>query len=69
MKSAAMRSWKTTVAGLGAILVALGSVLTQLAEGGMASVDWAVVIPAVIAGIGLLLARDSDKTSEDVGAK
>lgn len=63
------RSWKTSATGAGAILVAVGQVLTATGEGR----DWlsalGAALPAIIAGLGLLCARDNDKTSEQVGAK
>lgn len=60
------RSWKTNAAGVGAILAALGAICT-----GVSKDDYAVIgasLPALIAGIGLLCARDNDKTSDEVGA-
>ena len=64
------KSWKTTGAGIGAILVAVGSALSATFDSDPLTVaDWGAVIAAVIAGIGLIAARDNDKTSEEVGAK
>lgn len=64
------KSWKTTGAGLGAILVAVGSALTATFDADPLTVaDWGSVIAAVIAGIGLIAARDNDKSSEQVGAR
>jgi hypothetical protein len=62
-----MKSYKTTLAGIAAILVAAASVLTGLSDG--TAVDWTAVIGAVIAGIGLIAARDHNVTSEQAGAK
>lgn len=63
------RSWKTTASGSGAILVAVGQVLTATGEGK----DWVSALmgalPAIIAGLGLLAARDNNVTSEEAGAK
>lgn len=59
-----MKSWKTTLAGVGAILVAAGNAMQS-----WPNVEWASLIPAVFAGIGLIMARDNDKTSEDAGAR
>jgi hypothetical protein len=65
-----MKSWKTSAAGIGAILVAVGSAMTAHFDGDAMTVpDWGAVIAAVIAGIGLLAARDNGVTSEQVGAK
>ncbi len=64
------KNWKTSGAGIAAILVAAGSALTALTDGDPATqVDFASLAAAIIAGIGLLFARDGDKSSEAVGAK
>lgn len=52
-----MKNWKTTGAGIGAILVAIGTVIAALAQG--TPVDWSTAIAAVMAGIGLIAARDA----------
>lgn len=55
-------SWKTTGAGIGAILVAIGAAVTAITDGNPLTVpDWASVIAAVIAGVGLIFAKDSTK--------
>jgi len=64
-----MTSWKTTTAGVGAILIAVGSALSAQFDNDPTSVaDWGAVIAAVIAGVGLLFARDNKVTSEQAGA-
>lgn len=63
------RSWKTTAAGTGAILVAVGGALTAIGADKDVATAIATAIPAIFAGIGLLAARDNDKSSEQVGAK
>lgn len=60
-----MKNWKTTVAGIGAILVAVGSAAKSLATG--APVDFPTVVSSVMAGIGLIFAHDS--TSPTDGTK
>ena len=61
-------SWKTTLTGVLTIAVAVGSAgLTWLKTGVFP--DLAPVVVAVTAGVGLIVARDNDKTSEQVGAK
>lgn len=50
------RNWKTTLAGLGMLLTAAAQIVTALASGTMP--DWEKVVPLVIAGLGLLLAKD-----------
>ena len=65
-----MKSWKTTVSGIGAILAAVGGAMTALFDGNAATnPDWTAVIAAVVAGFGLIFARDNKVTSEDAGAK
>lgn len=65
-----MRSWKTTVAGIAGVVAAIASAVQAQLDGDPATVpDWAAVGALLATGIGLLLARDNDKTSEQVGAK
>ena len=55
-----MKDTKTTVAGIGAILVAVGSCLSASFDNDPATVaDWGTAIAAIIAGIGLIFAKDS----------
>lgn len=64
------KNWKTTGAGIAAILVAAGAALTALTDNDpTTNIDLASLLAAVLAGVGLLFARDGDKSSEDVGAK
>jgi hypothetical protein len=65
-----MNSWKTTACGILAIVVAVGTCLRAMWDSDPATVaDWSVVISSVMAGVGLIAARDNSKSSEDVGAK
>lgn len=53
----------TTIAGIGAILVAVGAALKAYFDGDAATtVDIATTLAAVMAGIGLIMAKDSKKT-------
>ena len=61
-----MKSWKTTVSGIASILA--GVVLALRAITGEGEADFAGAIAAITAGVGLLMARDNDQTSESVGA-
>jgi len=51
-------SLKTTLAGVAAILVALGTAIAQIASGGFDAVSWPVLASGILAGIGLLAAKD-----------
>jgi uncharacterized membrane protein YhiD involved in acid resistance len=63
-------SWRTTTAGLGAILVAVGSAIAAHFDSDPTTVsDWGAVVAAIIAGVGLMLARDDKVSSESAGAK
>lgn len=51
-----MKNWKTTMAGLAAIL----SIVAKIAKTGV--VDWQTDPPAIIAGVGLITASDAGAT-------
>ena len=60
-----MKNTKTTLAGVGAILVAVGGALKALFDGDPSTnLDIAATIAAVPAGIGLIWAKDADKKPE-----
>lgn len=55
-----MNNRKTTLAGIGAILVAVGAALKALFDGDPATTfDLTSTVTAVSAGIGLILAKDA----------
>jgi len=55
-----MSSPKTTLAGIGAILVAVGAAMAAMFDADPLTVpQWDVVIAAILAGIGLIFAKDS----------
>lgn len=54
------KSWKTTGAGIAAILVAVGAALTAFTDGDPATIpDYASLLAACLAGIGLIFAKDN----------
>ncbi len=58
-----MENRNTTIAGIGAILVAVGAALKAYFDGDAATtVDIATTLAAVMAGIGLIMAKDAKKT-------
>jgi hypothetical protein len=57
-----MNNKNTTFAGIGAILVAVGGVVTAIFDGDATTVpDWTTAVAAVMAGIGLIFAKDAKK--------
>jgi hypothetical protein len=58
-----MKNWKTTLAGIGAILVALGAAAKAFASGGIAAIDLATTLASLSAGFGLIFASDSKSGS------
>jgi hypothetical protein len=56
-------NWKTTLAGIGAILIAAGGALRAAFDNDPSTnIDIASTIAAVTAGIGLIMAKDAEKT-------
>lgn len=67
MKTA--KSWKTTTTGVLAIVVALSSAAIAVLDADPVTVpDWGAVTAAILAGLGLIAARDNGVTSEQAGA-
>ena len=65
-----MKNTKTTLAGIGAILVAVGGALRAAFDGDpTTNLDIAATIAAVTAGIGLIMAKDADKTAASIDPK
>ena len=60
-----MKNTKTTLAGIGAILVAVGGALKAIFDGDPStSVDPTATIAAISAGIGLVMAKDASEKLE-----
>jgi hypothetical protein len=62
-------SWKTTSMGLSMIIGAFVHLYFVAQKQALTESDVVIAVGAVLGGVGLLVARDNDKTSEDVGAK
>jgi anti-sigma-K factor RskA len=69
-KVISMKSWKTSATGITAIIAAVAGALNLIFDNKPeTNPDWTAVISAVTAGVGLIFARDNNKTSEDVNVK
>ena len=69
LKSVAAGSWRTTLAGVGTILGAVGAALSALFDSDpLTVVSWPALMAAVTVGLGLISARDNVVTSEAAGA-
>lgn len=64
-----MKSWKTTVLGLSILLMAVGAALVALLDGDPTTAVDMNAIWAGLAGLGLVVSRDNNVTSEKAGAK
>jgi hypothetical protein len=63
-------SWRTTTAGIAAIVAALATAVVALFDADpLTTPDWGAVGAAFMAGVGLLAARDNKVSSEQAGAK
>lgn len=59
-----MKSWKTTLAGICAILAALANVGNAIAAG--TAIDYPATIAIILPAIGLIFAKDSNVTGGSV---
>ncbi len=65
-----MKSWKTSLLGVLTIVGALCAAGVALLDGDPATnPSWAITGTAFMTGLGLMQARDNDKTSKDAGAE
>jgi len=55
-----MFNWKTTLAGVSAIFAAIGSLFTS--TGAIDLSHLSTILPAILAGFGLIFAKDSNVT-------
>lgn len=64
-----VKSWRTTLSGVVACIMAVISVITPLIDDNAATnPDFTAAIAAFVAGIGLITARDNKVSSEQAGA-
>jgi hypothetical protein len=70
MLRAALNSWKTTTVAFLLAANAIGSALVAVLDSDAATnPDWNLVVSLVAAAVGMLLARDADKSSQDAGIR
>lgn len=63
-------SWRTTLTGVLAILVAIAGAAKAELNGDVSTVaDWGAVAAAVMAGLGLIFARDAKVSSQQEGIR
>jgi hypothetical protein len=66
LESSKEMNWKTTAAGIGAIMVAVGGAIKALFDGDpTTNIDLAATIAAVTVGFGLIAAKDADKKKSE----
>ena len=58
-----VKSWKTTLAGIISIITGITTAVSQYLSGGLAAVQWEILIATVVAGFGLIFAKDSGVTN------
>ena len=58
-----IKSWKTTAAGVTAIIGGLVFAFNQYLGGGLPAVSWEVLLAAIVSGIGLIMAKDAGVTN------
>jgi hypothetical protein len=61
-----MKSYKTTLSGVGVICMAVGNAISEYVAGGKAGVNYGVLLTGIVTGIGLLFAKDSNVTGGSV---
>lgn len=64
-----MKSPKTTVLGILTAITAVSAAVKAMMDGDpTTNPDWPTVIASITTGLGLVFARDNNKTSEQAGA-
>lgn len=62
-----LTNWKTTAAGVASILTALADLATAFSQGNISG-NLATDVTAIIAGVGLLFAKDASSTTTTITA-
>jgi len=69
-KNAAVKSWRTTLAGLGQFLTVLGPALSAQFDNDPTTIaSWASVAASAVLMVGLIFSRDNHITSEEANSK
>jgi hypothetical protein len=53
-----LKNWKTTLGGVGVILSTIGNAITEYQGGGIAGINFSVLLAGLSMGFGLLVAKD-----------
>lgn len=64
-----MKSWKTTLGGVGTILAGIGIIINMVTSGNYPPDQITAAMAAISGGFGLIFARDNGVSSEEAGAK
>jgi hypothetical protein len=62
-------SRKTTLSGAGSVALGIAILLTALGSGELGEETIAAAVAAIVAGVGLLFAKDGDKSTKDLEGK
>jgi hypothetical protein len=57
-----------TILGIGTLLAAFGAAIVQFASGGIAAINWEVLIGGIVLGVGQILAKGAASTGGTVNA-
>jgi hypothetical protein len=68
LKTITAGSWKTTSLGITTIAGAIIHLIFDVRSNGWNEADVMTAVITLLPGVGLILARDNDKSSEQVGA-
>ena len=61
-----MKNWKTTLFGSGGILFSVLEIASNFVMGTPEKINWTIVVPSIITGIGLFFAKDSNVTGGSI---